>query len=308
MYDILVIGSLNADLVVRAPRFPGPGETIRGEDLRIIPGGKGANQAVAAARQGLSVAMAGKVGRDSFASLLLDSLQADDVDVAHVKSEDSATGTATIIVVSNGQNCIVLSPGANARITPADVESLNVDARMLILQLEIPLETAVCAAKWGKARGMSVILNPAPACELPNELLSTVDWLVPNETELSLLAGFPVTERASAREAAARLVERGAPCVIVTLGESGAVVVSGRESFDEDAYRVRAVDTTAAGDAFIGGFASAVLRGLEMREAVKYANASGAAAVTKFGAQPSLPTRREVEDLIAKHEQSGRRS
>src|SRR5262245_14221271 len=179
--DILVIGSLNADLVVRAPRFPGPGETITGEDLQIFPGGKGANQAVAAAKQNASVSMCGKVGRDSFGRLLLESLHSNNVDIRHVTLDDSATGTATIIVDSNGQNSIVLSPGANAKTSPADVDSLNLDAKVLLLQLEIPIETVIHAAKWGKDKGMIVLLNPAPAQELPDELIAMVDYLLPNE-------------------------------------------------------------------------------------------------------------------------------
>ncbi len=298
MPDILVIGSLNADLVVRAPRFPKPGETISGDDLQIIPGGKGANQAVAAARQNASVAMMGKVGRDSFGPFLLDSLKSNKVDITNVKLEGSATGTATIIVDADGQNSIVLSPGANSKVTPADVDALNVDAKILILQLEIPLDTVIHAAKWGKGQGMTVLLNPAPARDLPDELISTVDYLLPNESELGLLSALAVKDESSAEKAARKLVERGTRHVIVTLGNNGALAVSGDQTSHVESYKVKVVDTTAAGDAFIGGFAAALSRGLEMNEALKYGNASGALAVTRFGAQPSLPTSEEVKDLI----------
>jgi len=301
MYDILVIGSLNADLVVRTPRFPGPGETISGEDLQIIPGGKGANQAVAAARQNASVAIMGKVGQDSFGPVLLDSLKSNKVDITNVKLEDSATGTATIIVDADGQNSIVLSPGANGKVTPADVDALHIHAKILILQLEIPLETVVHAAKWGKAKGMTVLLNPAPARQLPDELISTIDYLLPNETELSLLSGGSVKDVDTAESAAKKLLERGAGHVIVTLGEKGALAVLKNETLHVDSYKVKVVDTTAAGDAFIGGFASALSRSLEIKEALKYGNASGALAVTKFGAQPSLPIQEEVEKFIKAH-------
>jgi ribokinase len=299
MPDVLVIGSLNADLVVRAPHFPKPGETINGEDLHIIPGGKGANQAVAAARQGASVAMIGRVGKDSFGPFLVENLRSDHVDVSHVLADDSATGTAIIVVDSNGQNSIVLSAGANGNVSAQDINGLDLEAKVLLLQLEIPLESVIHAAKWGRQKGMTVILNPAPARDLPDELIANVDYIVPNETELNLLTGIPVTDVSSAEQAAKVLLERGAKNVIVTLGSKGALLISSHQVKQVDAYKVNVVDTTAAGDAFIGGFASALLRNLEIEEAVKYANACGALATTKFGAQPSLPTKEEIEKFIS---------
>jgi ribokinase len=299
MPDILVIGSLNADLVVRAPHFPLPGETISGGDLQIIPGGKGANQAVAAARQGASVAMIGRVGKDSFGPFLIESLKSNNVDASHVRVDESATGTAIIVVDSNGQNSIVLSAGANGKVSALDIDALNLEAKVLLLQLEIPLETVIHTAKWGKQKGMIVILNPAPARELPDELIANADYIIPNETELSLLSGVPVTDDASADKAAKVLLSRGAKNVIVTLGSNGALLVSEKQVIHVDAYKVEVIDTTAAGDAFIGGFASALLRGIEIEKAVKYANSCGALAATKFGAQPSLPTKEDVEKFIS---------
>ncbi len=203
MADVLVVGSLNADLVVKSPRFPQPGETISGEDLQIIPGGKGANQAVAAARQGVKTAMLGRVGSDSFAPFLVDNLNANQVDTSHVIVDSSATGTAIIVVDANGQNSIVLSPGANGNVSPADVDSASFsNSKLLLLQLEIPTPTVLHAAQQARANGLTVILNPAPAKALPAELISSVDILIPNESELSLLTGLPVNDVASAEKAA----------------------------------------------------------------------------------------------------------
>ncbi len=299
-YDVLVIGSLNADLVVRAPHFPLPGETISGDDLQIIPGGKGANQAVAAARQGASVAMLGRVGSDSFAPFLLDSLKSNHVDVTHVRADDSATGTATIIVDGNGQNSIVLSAGANGKVSPADVDHATaLRPSLILLQLEIPTLTVLHAAQRARQNGSLVILNPAPANPLPDELISLADFIIPNETELSLLTGMEVKDIPSAEQAAKVLLNRGAKNVIVTLGNKGALLATSTQVKQVNTYKVDVVDTTAAGDAFIGGFACALLRGLEMEKAVKYANACGALATTKFGAQPSLPTKEETERFLS---------
>lgn len=308
MNNILVVGSMNADLVVRSPRFPQPGETISGEDLRIIPGGKGANQAVAAARQGASVSMVGRVGNDSFGPELINNLKRNHVDTARVQTDSkAATGTATIIVDGNGQNSIVLSAGGNGKVSPADVDSVSfADYRLLLLQLEIPVETVLAAARRAKESGLRVVLNPAPARPLPEELISLSDFIVPNESELSLLTDQLVNDIASAEKAARILLERGVQNVIVTLGANGALLVSKDSTKHIPSFKVDVVDTTAAGDAFIGGFAAKLLESdgdamgatLALQNAVRYGCACGALATTKFGAQPSLPTKEEVERFI----------
>ena len=300
MPEILIVGSLNADLVVQVPRFPQPGETISGSDLQIIPGGKGANQAVAAARQGTTVSMLGRVGQDSFGPELIHNLKQNNVDTSHVQTDSrAATGTAIIVVDANGQNNIVLSPGGNGQVSPDDVADASFsDYKLLLLQLEIPIETVVAAAQRAKASELRVLLNPAPARSLPDELISLSDFILPNETELSLLTNQSVHDIASAEKAAKTLLERGAQNVIVTLGAKGALIVSSIQVTHINSYEVQVVDTTAAGDAFIGGFASALLRNKALEEAVRYGCACGALATTKFGAQPSLPTQAEVERFI----------
>jgi len=311
MTAILVVGSLNADLVVRTPRFPAPGETISGEDLHIIPGGKGANQAVAAARQGASVGMTGRVGNDSFGPELINNLKQNNVDASHVQIDaQSATGTAIIVVDANGQNSILLSPGGNGRVSSADVASASFsDYKLLLLQLEIPMETVIAAAQRARENGLRVLLNPAPARPLPDELISLSDFIIPNEIELSLLTNQAVNDPASAEKAARTLLERGAQNIIVTLGANGALLVTSSQVTHVKAYPVDVVDT-AAGDAFIGGFAAKLLESNNLlldthetshalQNAVRYGCACGALAATKFGAQPSLPTREEVERFIA---------
>ncbi len=298
MLDILVIGSLNADLVVRSPRFPKSGETISGENLQIIAGGKGANQAVAVARQGVDVAMVGKVGNDAFGNLLLDNLKKNNVDVSKVGQVDCATGTAVIVVDSNGQNSIVLSPGANGQVDSKDIDSAP-DAKILLLQFEIPMETVLHAAKRYKSKSTKVILNPAPAKEISDELLSHVDILIPNESELSLLSNKSVTDIKSAEVAAKKLLKHGIETIIVTLGENGALIVDSKQATHINTYQVDVADTTAAGDSFIGGFSSALLQNKSLEESVRYGCACGALATTKFGAQPSIPTKEEVEKFIS---------
>ena len=302
MQAILVVGSLNADLVVRVSRFPVPGETISGGDLTTIPGGKGANQAVAAARLGVPTAMLGRVGDDQLGQMLLDNLECNKVDASRVLTGQYSTGTAVIIVNEEGQNSIVLSPGANGQVTKSDVEKYESDfknAKYLLLQLEIPLDVVICAAQTARKNGLKVLLNPAPARELPDELLENIDFIVPNESELSLLTGMPVRGTESAIEAARRLQQKGTFKVIVTLGDKGVLYINQEEVIQEPAFLIETVDTTAAGDAFIGGLASSFASGKELRESLRYACACGALACTKFGAQPSLPSAVDVDIFLA---------
>lgn len=300
MAEIVVVGSLNADLVVRSPRFPEPGETIQGEDLATIPGGKGANQAVAAARLGADVAMVGCVGADAFGSMLIENLKRNHVDTKRVLRDGSAaTGTAIIVVDSNGENRIILSPGANGRIKSRDIEQgALVGAKLLLLQFEIPMDAVVHAARLAKEHKVKVIVNPAPAHDMPDELLKYIDYLVPNETELALLTGKDTNDKASLEAAAQSLVKRGVPHVIVTLGGRGALIVTRLRKKYVSSYKVRPVDTTGAGDAFIGGLAFALTSRKSLEDAVQYGCACGALATTKFGAQPSLPTAEEVKKLM----------
>jgi len=299
---VAVVGSLNMDLVARAPRIPQPGETIIGRDFHTLPGGKGANQAVAAARLGAKVAMVGRVGGDAFARPLLDNLAAAGVDHTFVVQDPgAATGVALIVVDAAGQNSIVVASGANMRLSPADVEAAETviaAADVLLLQLETPLETVIRAAQIARAHGVTVILNPAPARPLPPALLSLVDVLVPNESETALLTGLPLDSRARVEAAAGALRGSGVGAVILTLGEHGALLAQAGGVQVFPAFTVTAVDTTAAGDAFMGGLSLALAEGHSLAEGIRWGNAAGALAATQLGAQPSLPTRRAVEKLM----------
>ncbi len=299
MKSILVIGSLNADLVVRAPRFPKPGETLTGEDLQVIPGGKGANQAVAAARMGAAVHMAGRVGQDTFGPMLVNNLEDAGVEVSQVQASGSATGTATIVVDGQGENFIVLSPGANGLLSSQDVDAIDFNLfGWLLLQLEIPLEVVAHAAAKARMAGCRVILNPAPARELPPNMLAHVDIVIPNETELSLLTGCDTDDLAGVEDCARGLLMRGVEIVLVTLGAQGSLLVTADYTEHIPAFKVKVVDTTGAGDAFIGGLAASLAEGKSLPEAARIANACGALATTRFGAQPSLPTYMDVEKLL----------
>jgi ribokinase len=294
--EVAVVGSLNLDLVVRVARLPGPGETVSGEDVFANPGGKGANQAVAAARLGRAVAMVGCVGDDQAGRDLLAALDGDGVDTARVRVVAGVpSGTAFITVDEAGENQIVVSPGTNARLTPDDVEAAAVTleaARVTLLQLEVPQEAVAAAARTA---GGLVVLNPAPVRPLPDELLGAVDVLVPNRVELAQLAAAPAPETvADATALAGRLASRA---VVVTLGAEGALVVEDGRTSHVPAVAVRPVDTTAAGDAFCGGLADALAGGAGLEDAARWAVRVAAAACTRQGAQASLPTPDEVRAL-----------
>lgn len=299
---VTVVGSLNMDLVICAPRIPQRGETIIGSDFRTLPGGKGANQAVAAARLGAQVSMVGRVGDDAFAVSLLGNLAASGVDYTHVfRDSGAATGVALIVVDEAGDNSLVVASGANMRLSPDDVDAARsaiAAADVLLLQLESPLESVSRAAQVARAHGVRVILNPAPARPLPADLLALVDVLIPNESETALLTGMPVKDQIEAEAAAAALREMGVETVILTLGERGALLAGAGEGRLFPAFRVTPVDTTAAGDAFVGGLAVALAEGKPLADAVRWGNAAGALATTQLGAQPSLPGRQSLEIFL----------
>ena len=300
---IAVVGSLNMDLVVRSPRIPLPGETIIGHALHTLPGGKGANQAVAAARLGAQVVMVGRVGQDAFAGPLLDNLAANRVDATWVtQDQDAATGVALIVVDDAGQNSIVVASGANMRLSPEQVTAARAaiaSAQVLLLQLESPLESVLRAAQLAHSHGVTVILNPAPARPLPPELLALVDVLIPNESETALLTGLPVDSLGEATKAAQALLAAGPSTVVLTLGDRGALLAQAEDVQYFPAFAVTPVDTTAAGDAFVSGLAVALAEGRSLAEAVRWGNAAGALATTHLGAQPSLPDRQAVLALLA---------
>jgi ribokinase len=297
---IVVVGSINMDLVVRAPRHPQPGETILGTSFQTFPGGKGANQAVAAARLGGEVYMVGRVGDDDFGKSMLATLQDASVDTRFVLvSEKSASGVALITVSDAGQNNIVVVPGANALLTQADVqaaESVFQGAAIVVCQLEIPLPAVREAARLAHAYGAAFILNPAPAQLLDPPLLSQVDYLIPNEQELALLTGMDNTSLAINA-----IRDLGMKHIIVTLGSEGALVMDQGEVYRLDAYPVAVIDTTAAGDAFVGAFAQALAEGKDGLAAAAWGNAAGALTVTRSGAQPSLPNRAALDEFFALH-------
>jgi len=302
MPNVVVVGSANVDLIAKAARLPRAGETVLGHSLRMAPGGKGANQAVACARLGLPTGFVGRVGRDAFGDLLLRTLAAAGISAEQVvRDAEAPSGVAMIAVDAQGHNTILVAQGANARLTAEDVAAgmaaLAADA--LLLQLEVPLPAVERAAAIARARGTRVVLNPAPACALPAALLRQVDVLTPNQSELALLAGRPVGDRAEAEQAARSLLERGPQAVVVTLGADGALVVGAGGARHVPGFRVDAVDTTGAGDAFNGALAVALVEGRDLVEAARFANAAGALATTALGAQEALPTRAEVERLLA---------
>ena len=295
---VVVVGSLNMDLVMRTPRVPVGGETLHGHEFSTLPGGKGANQAVACARLGAKVSMVGQVGNDGFGTTLRDGLAADGIDVSGVLQTTAVgTGVAMILVEDIGQNRIVLAAGANGALTPDDIEAqaaLIGGAAMLVLQLEVPMPVVERAIAIAHSAGVPVLLNPGPAKPLAEALWSQIDLLIPNESEAELLSGIAVTDAASAYTAARVFRQRGVKCVLITLGANGVAVIDDAGERHLPAHVVKAVDTTAAGDTFIGGLTAGLVEGMAMDEAVALGQRASALCVTRHGAQPSIPYRREI--------------
>ena len=302
---VTVVGSLNVDLVCRAPRRPDKGETLIGDTFDIFTGGKGFNQATAAARLGAEVTLIGNVGADLFGDMLLAATENERINSRFVtKRIEVGTGVATIVIEPDGDNSIIVVPRANMALTTTDIDAAADDianADVLLLQLETPVPASEHAAAIAKTHGTTVILNPAPAQPLPDSLLAFVDILTPNQSETELLAGVKVDTHEDARRAAevlrARMVDAASTAVILTLGEQGALMLTATESEHVSALAVDAVDTTGAGDAFCGALATALASGETLQAAVKFANAAGAAAVTVVGATPSMPTRARIERI-----------
>lgn len=297
-FDIVVVGSINQDLTVRVPHHPAPGETVLGTSHVFGAGGKGANQAVAAARLGRRVAMIGRVGDDQPGRDLVRGLEAEGVDVSHVGVDgDAPTGLALITLDEQAENAIAVSPGANSRLHPETVEEARqviVEATVLLVQLEVPIESVQEAASLATG---TVILNPAPAAALPDELSALADVIVPNRSELATLAGVDLpTDIGEVSAAAHRL--SGHSDVIVTLGSDGAVVFSDGRVTPTVAPRIDSVDTTGAGDAFCGALADALSRGMTLEDSARWAVAAGASATTRHGAQTAMPTADAVARLI----------
>jgi ribokinase len=303
MVHVVVVGSINMDLVVSAERIPMPGETVLGHGFNTFPGGKGANQAVAAARQGAAVSFIGCIGVDSFGEELLNGLKAEHIETRNmIVSEDAPSGVALITLDSSGQNSIVVASGANSQLTSRQIRQkagIFSDADVLLLQLETPLGTMIAAAEQAKEKNVIVVLNPAPAQPLPKELLTLVDVLVPNESETALLTGQPVETMEQVKSGALGLIAQGVASVVVTLGSRGAfLVMEDGSAIHVPSFPVDVIDTTAAGDSFVGAFAVALAGGLSLEKAVLRGCAAGALATTRLGAQPSIPTKKAVDELI----------
>lgn len=302
--EIVVVGSSNTDMIVKVPRIPRPGETILGGKFSTAAGGKGANQAVAAARSGGEVTFIARVGEDMFGQQALRGFEADQINTQYVKIDPlEPSGVALIFVDEKGENSIAVASGANACLSPADVDEAAAAIRsadILLMQLETPLETVRRAAEIARQAGVKVILNPAPAARLDDALLANLTIITPNESEAELLTGVPVADTASAETAAKALLDRGVDVVIITLGSKGALLKTTDLTKIVPGFKVKAVDATAAGDVFNGSLAVALAEGKSLEQAVRFANAAAALSVTKLGAQPSVPKREEIERLLDK--------
>jgi ribokinase len=302
-HSILVIGSSNTDMIIKVERIPKPGETILGGEFASAAGGKGANQAVGAARAGGAVTFIARVGQDMFGDKAVAGFVADGINVDYVvRDRTRPSGVALIFVAGNGENSIAVASGSNARLAPADLRKARSafrQASVVVLQLETPLKTVEAAARLAADSGARVILNPAPARPLPDSLLRRVFLLTPNESEAELLTGIAVHDEAAAGKAAQALLARGAQNVIITLGARGAFVAGQQGRGIIAGHKVKAVDTTAAGDIFNGTLAVALAEGKSLAEAARFATAAAAISVTRLGAQTSAPTRKEIDRMLA---------
>jgi ribokinase len=311
---ILIVGSLNADLVQPLTRMPRRGETVLAGEIKVVPGGKGANQAVAAGRLRGEVTMVGEVGQDHFGDLLIESLNSAGVDGTRIGRSPGATGTACILVLPDGENLIVVSPAANGKLTSETVRTRlqqmpagELSTEWIVLcQLEIPLSATALALATAHRAGAVTILDPAPAQALDRDILSCVSYLTPNQTEAAFLLGSEdlIQTYAEAEQAARRLVAMGPQAVVLKLGPLGCVIADARNCFRVPGFTVDAIDTTAAGDTFNGAFAVALGEGLAASEAARFAHAAAALSVTRFGAQSSIPGRPEVDAFLAAHSRS----
>jgi ribokinase len=306
---ICVIGSANVDLTFRTPRFPQAGETLTGHSLHQGMGGKGANQAVAAARLGADVTFVACVGNDSFGTEAIHQYQADGIHTDFIRQDKNhPTGTAAIIVDDRAENCIIIVPGANAQLSPADVRnaaSAIQQADAVMCQLETPLEATLEAFRIARAAGKLTVLTPAPVIELPDELLGLCDVCVPNRTEIEVLAGRAVNGHDDACAAAGALMSRGVKSVALTLGGGGAFIADKTEATHIPVVKVDAVDTTGAGDAFAAALALSLCEGRSLREAAERASVVAALTVTRIGTQAAFPRRAEVDEHIASWRESG---
>ncbi|MBK5262894.1 MAG: ribokinase [Peptostreptococcaceae bacterium] len=296
---ITVIGSLNMDLVVNTEKIPRPGETVMGKNFKQVPGGKGGNQADAAAKLGADVRMIGCIGDDSMGNILKTSLASDGVKVDSVLTKAGiSTGIASIIVEDSGDNAITVAPGANYELNTKDIEGLSQivkESKVILLQLEIPVDSVKAALMIGKQAGSITILNPAPAAKMDGEIYDYVDILTPNETELEFLTGHETVTLEQVEAAGKLLIDKGVKEIIVTLGHNGCMHIKRNWQKHYEAYKVKAIDTTAAGDGFNGALAVCLNDGKTMDEAIQFAMKVGAMTVTKEGAQTSLPLKAEVD-------------
>lgn len=298
---IVVVGSINMDLVARAERIPITGETVQGLEFQTYPGGKGANQAVAVARLGYAVSMIGRLGSDVFGTELREHLQKSGIDVSAIRTADTSSGVAMIVVSPSGDNAIVVTPGANAAVTPSDIDA-NLErirsAGLVLTQLEIPLETVEHLADVCAREGLPLMLDPAPARDLPASVIHHSRWFTPNETEAAYFSGGDCSD--PPQTIARKLLAQGSRAVVLKLGSRG-VYLADRDGLDKqiDAFPVHAVDTTAAGDAFNGAFATALMLGNETVESARFAAAAAAISVMRAGAQPSMPTMEEVQQFLS---------